>query len=205
MPRSLRIAIVGAAWLLASHATPASAQQATFTEIRDAVPFRHFDSQTTATQPGAPNTLVIGLHGADPFKASARVDSFTGTPLATDTLSVVVNAPAGHVISSITCELAGHGAVNTPGDARVSANWVVNGQPASLGSFGGAQFPNAGAEWSSTQTIAFSDPTLTSVPVSLTAQLFAFAASALASAEVEITTATIVVTLGSSTTASQRD
>ena len=185
--------------LVASHAAPASAQNAIFSEIRDAVPLRYFDSATTAAQPGAPNTLVIGFHETDPFRASAQVDNTTGTRLAADTLTVVITAPAGHYISSITCQLSGRGAVNTPGDARASANLVVNGQPVDLGSFGGAQFPTSGAPWSSSQTITFEDQAMTSVPVSLTAQLFAFAANALASAEVDLTSATIVVALTPST------
>jgi hypothetical protein len=182
--------------LVASHAAPASAQNAIFTEIRDAVPLRYFDS--SRTQPEA-NTLVIGFHETDPFRASAEVDNLTGTRLVADTLSVVITAPAGRHISSITCHLSGRGAVNTPGDARASANLVVNGQPVDLGSFGGAQFPATGAPWSSSQTITFADQALTSVPVSLTAQLFAFAVNALASAEVDLTSATIVVELSEST------
>lgn len=196
MSKSIPTAVLGAALLVAGQAAPASAQNAIFSEIREAVPLRYFDSATTAAEPGDPNTLVIGLHE---FRASAQVGGTTGTRLAADTLSVVVTAPSGHHISSITCHLSGSGALNTPGDARASANLVVNGQPVDLGSFGGERFPNTGAAWSSSQTITFADQALTSVPVSLTAQLFAFAATVLASAEVDLTSATIVVTLTPST------
>lgn len=182
--------------LVASPAASASAQNAIFTEIRDAVPLRYFDSTTTAAQPGDANTLVIGLHE---FRASAEVANTTGTRLAADTLTVVVTAPSGHQISSITFHLSGRGAVNTPGDARASANLVVDGQPIDLGSVGGSQFPTTGASWSRSQIVTFADQAVTSVPVSLTAQLFAFAAEALASAEVDLTSATIVVALTPST------
>lgn len=183
--------------LVASHAAPASAQNAIFTEIRDAVPLRYFDPATTAAQPGTPNTLVIGFHETDPvrFRASLQDGNTIGTRLAADTLSVVVTAPSGHYISSITCQLSGRGAVDTPADARASANLVVNGQPVDLGAFGGAQFPSTGADWSSSRTITFENQALTSVPVSLTAHLFAFAVNALASAEVDLTSATLVVAL----------
>jgi hypothetical protein len=202
MSKSIRVCVV--ALLVAGYAVPASAQNAIniFTEIRDAVPFRYFDSATTAAQAGAPNTLVIGFHETDPvrFRAALQDGNTIGTRLAADTLSVVVTAPSGHYIASITCHLSGRGAVDTPADARVSANLVVNGQPIDLGSFGGAQFPSTGAAWSSSQTITFENQALTSVPVSLTAHLFAFAVNALASAEVDLTSATIVVALTPSTT-----
>ena len=202
MSKSIRVCVV--ALLVASYAVPASAQNAIniFSEIRDAVPLRYFDPATTAAQPGAPNTLVIGFHETDPvrFRASLQDGNSIGTRLAADTLSVVVTAPSGHYISSITCHLSGRGAVDTPGDARASANLVVNGQPIDLGAFGGAQFPSTGAAWSSSQTITFENQALTSVPVSLTAHLFAFAVNALASAEVDLTSATLVVALTPSTT-----
>ncbi len=203
MSKSIRVWVV--ALLVAGYAVPASAQNAIniFTEIRDAVPLRYFDSATTAAQPGAPNTLVIGFHETDAFRFRAALQdgNTIGTRLATDTLSVVVTAPSGQSIASITCHVSGRGAVNTPGDARASANLVVNGQPVDLGAFGGAQFPSTGADWSSSRTITFAaDQAPTSVPVSLTAHLYAFAANALASAEVDLTGATIVVALTPPTT-----
>lgn len=197
----IRTFFAGAAIFLASQAAPASAQHATFSEIRDSQPARYFDAATTAAQPAAPNTLVIGFDGAAPFRASAEVDNLIGTRLATDTLTVVVTAPAGYFVSSITCHVSGRGAVNTPADARAAANCVINGTPEDLGSVGGAQFPSTGAAWSlSSKPSTLTDSTLTTVPVSLTAQLFAFAAPALAAAEVDLTSATIVVTLSPATT-----
>ena len=203
MSKSIRVCVV--ALLVAGSAVPASAQNAIniFTEIRDAVPLRYFDPATTAAQPDSPNTLVIGFHETDAFRFRAALQdgNTIGTRVAADTLSVVVTAPSGQYIASITCQLSGRGAVDTPGDARASANLVVNGQPVDLGAFGGAQFPSTGAAWSSSQTITFENQALTSVPVSLTAHLFAFAVNALASAEVDLTSATIVVALTPSTTA----
>lgn len=194
---SLRVAVIGLAIAVAGFAAPASAQNATFTDIRDAVPLRFFSAAQTAVEPG-PNTLettlVIGLEaGVNSFRASAQVDNLIGTRLAADTLSFTINAPPGHYVSSITCHLSGLGAVNTPGEARAAANWVVNGQPLDLGSRGGAPFSTGGAAWSLEQR--FTSSSLTVVPVSLTTQLFAFAAGTGASAEVELTRATIVVTV----------
>ncbi len=197
---SLRIAIAGLA-LVAAFAAPASAQDEIFTDIRDAVPLRFFHAGDTAADPGNPNTLVIAFEtGANNFRASAEVNNLAGTRVAMDTLSFVVTAPAGQYVASISCHLSGRGAVNTPGDARAAVNWVVNGQPAAVGSVGGGtQFPNTGGSWSLNQTATFTDPTLTSVPVSLTAELFAFAIPNLASAEVDLTSATIVVTFAATT------
>lgn len=196
----MRTLFAGAAVCLASHAAPASAQNASFLAIRDSVPARYFDVATTAAQPGDANTLVIGFDAADPFRASAEIGGTTGTRLATDTLTVVVNAPAGYYVSSVTCHVSGRGAVNTPADARAAANCVINGTPEDMGTVGGAKFPNTGADWSlSSKTATLTDPALTSVPVALTAQLFAFAAPALASAEIDLTSATIVVTVSPST------
>ena len=196
----IRTLFAGAAIVLASHAVPASAQNASFTAIRDAVPARYFDPDTTAPDPGNANTLVIGLHASEPFRASAEVANTTGTRLATDTLSVVVSAPAGFYVSSVTCHLSGRGTVNTPADARASANCVINGTPEDLGSVGGAKFTSTGADWSlSSKTATFSESSTAAIPVSLTAQLFAFAAPALASAEIDLTSATIVVTVSPST------
>lgn len=195
---SLRIAIAGLA-LVAAFAAPARAQD-TFTDIRDAVPLRFFNAGATAADPVAPNTLVIAFEsGANSFRASAEVDNFTGTRIAMDTLSFVVNAPAGQSVASITVRLSGKGAVNIPGDARAAANWVVNGHPATVANVGGLQFSNIPTSWSADQTATFTDPGLTSVPVSLTAELFAFAAPNLASAEVDLTSATIVVTFAPTT------
>lgn len=196
----MRTLVAGAAICLATHVAPASAQPASFTAVRDSVPARYFDAANTRPESTEPNTLVIGLDAAVPFRASAEVANTAGTRLASDTLSVVVTAPAGYYVSSVTCHVSGRGAVNTPADARAAANCVINGQPEDMGSVGGAKFPSTGADWSlSSTTATLTDLALTSVPVSLTAQLFAFAAPALASAEIDLTSATIVVTVSPST------
>ena len=190
MSNVIRTAVCAVAMLVASHAAPASAQNAIFSEIRDAVPLKYFDPATT--HPDA-NTLVIGFHETR-FRASA-VGNTTGPRLAADTLSLVVTAPPEHYISSITCHLSGTGAVNTPADARAASNCVINGQPVDLGSVGGGALS---PEWSlSSQPVPIAGALMT-VPVSLTAQLFAYAPPALGEADVAITSATIVVTLASS-------
>ena len=187
----LRSTLTSLALAVAGFAAPASAQNATFTDIRDAVPLRFFSAAQTVTEP---DRLVIGFEaGANSFRASAEVDNLVGTRLAADTLTFTVNAPPGYYVASISCHLSGKGAVSTPGDARAAANWVVNGQPVNVGSAGGVQFPPGGASWSLSQTTEFTNTKPTVVPVSLTTQLFAFAAPTGASAEVELTNATIVV------------
>jgi len=190
---STRVSVVGLAIAVSSFAAPARAQNVTFTDVRDAVPGKYFSPAGTHALPEAQNTLEIGFESGrdsgldDEFRASTEA---FGNRVAMDTLSFNVVAPEGYYISSITYHQSGTGAVNTPGDARAASSWVVNGQPADLGSFSPGQFP-----WSNSQTARFTDSSLTVVPVSLTTELYAFAAPSLASAEVDFTRATIVVIL----------
>jgi hypothetical protein len=192
---STRVSVAGLAIAVLSFAAPARAQHVTFTDVRDAVPLKFFNpsSDSTHVSPEAPNTLEIGFESGrdsgldDEFRASTEA---FGNRVAMDTLSFNVVAPEGYYVSSITYHQSGTGAVNTPGDARAASSWVVNGQPADLGSFSPSQFP-----WSNSQTATFTDSSLTVVPVSLTTELYAFAAPSLASAAVEFTRATIVVTV----------
>jgi hypothetical protein len=190
---STRVSVAGLAIAVLSFAAPARAQHVAFTDVRDAVPGKYFSPAGTHALPEVRNTLEIGFESGrdsgldDEFRASTEA---FGNRVAMDTLSFNVVAPEGYYISSITYHQSGTGAVNTPADARAASSWVVNGQPADLGSFSPGQFP-----WSNSQTATFTDSSLTVVPVSLTTELYAFAAPSLASAEVEFTRATIVVIL----------
>jgi len=127
-----------------SFATPARAQHATFSDVRDAVPLKFFDASPdrTRVQPGAPNTLEIGFESGrdsgdlrdDEFRASTET---FGNRVAMDTLSFNVVAPAGYYVTSITYQQAGTGSIIRLADARGASSWIVDSHPADLGSFRG--------------------------------------------------------------------
>jgi hypothetical protein len=179
---------------LVGFATPVTAQNVTFADIRDAVPGKFFNpnSDSTRVNPADPNTLDIGFEsGLDPltlqdraFKAST--ESF-GNRVAADTLSFNVVAPAGYYISSLTYEQTGSGSVARVGDARGASSWVVAGQPASLGIF--RTIPTL------SRTVTFTDSRLAVVPVSVTTSLFAFAPDVGGDADVQLNTARVVATV----------
>jgi hypothetical protein len=187
-----RISIAAIAIALLGFATPARAQNATFTDIRDAVPFKYFNPSPDATRVNAadPNTLEIGFEsGLDPvslldaeFKAST---AGFGNRIAADTLSFKVVAPAGYYISSITYEQIGTGSISRVADARGASSWVVDGQPASLGFFR--------TNPSLSRTVTFTDARLTVVPVSITTSLSVF--EALGDATVQLTGGKVMVTV----------
>src|SRR5919199_2405163 len=99
--------VCAAAMLLLAAGAPASAQTATFSAIRDAVPVKYFESATTAPSSTDPNRLVIGLDSGFDFKTFTSND-FTVSALpfsnrtAADTISFLVTAPDGYYVSKIT-------------------------------------------------------------------------------------------------------
>lgn len=190
-PRLLIAALVIVVFGLASSA---HAQNATFTDVHDAVPLKFFNpsSDSTRVDPADPNTLIIGFEsGIDSasfteraFKASTQT---FGNPMASDTLSVNVVAPAGYYVSSVTYVQTGTGSVLRVASARGVSHWVVDGQPASLGFFG--------TDPSLARTVTFTDSRLTVVPVSITTSLFVFAPPSSGEATLALTSAKISVTL----------
>jgi hypothetical protein len=159
----MRVRAAGLAIAVLSFVAPARAQDATFTDLRDAVAGKFFDSansQQTAT------TLDIAFDNGE-FKASTIAPLFTtATRSAMDTISFNVHAPAGQYVSSITYEQTGDASIINVGGASGASNWVIGGQPAHIGSFR--------TNPSLSQTITLTDSTLTIVPVSITTGLFAF-------------------------------
>jgi hypothetical protein len=162
---------------------------ATFTEIRDAVPGRFFDAETTAPDG---NTLRIGLHsGLDfrtfkytDFRASSAAFSHTS---AMDTISFVVQAPQGYYISRITYLQRGTGLVLRTGRAAGTTNWVVGKIAADLGGFG--------TNPTLSDSMDLTGLNLTEVPVAISNSLFAFSTPLLGSATVTVTGAEVTVEL----------
>jgi hypothetical protein len=190
--KSTSVSIAAFALAVFAIAVPSAAQTVIFTDIRDAVPLKFFSAAGTHVDPGAPNTLLIGLESGrdsgdlrdDEFRASTGT---SGNRNAMDTISFTVVAPAGHYVASITYEQVGSGSILRVADAHGASSWVVNGHPASLGFFR----PNP----TLTRTLTLTDPQLAVVPVSITTNLSAFAASSFGDAIMEITSAKVVVTL----------
>lgn len=174
-------------------ASTAHAQVATFSEISDAVPGRFFNPAATHEDPSNPNRLVIGLHsGIDwrvwkytDFRASSAAFSYT---TAMDTLDVVIEAPSGYYISSVTYSQQGTGFVSRVGFTGGAGTLTVNGRSTSLGVF--ATNPNL-----ATRTVNLTDQNLTKVTVSVAVNLSAFATPSLGTAIVSLTGADIVVGL----------
>jgi hypothetical protein len=160
---SMRVCAAGLAIAVLTFAAPARAQVVTFTDLRDAVTGKFFDpanSQQTAT------TLEIAFDNNE-FKASTIAPLFTtAIRSAMDTISFNVHAPEGQYVSSITYEQTGDATIINIGGASGASNWVIGGQPAHIGSFR--------TNPSLSQTVTLTDSTLTVVPVSITAGLFAF-------------------------------
>jgi hypothetical protein len=191
---SPRVSVAGLAIAIIVLATPAGAQNVTFTDVRDAVPLKFFNPSPDSTRPNpvAPNTLEIGFESGrdsgnfleDEFRAST--ESF-GNRAVMDTLSFNVVAPEGHYVSSITYEQVGRGSIGRVADARGASSWIVDGQPASLGFF--RTNPTL------SRTVTFTDSRLTVVSVSITTSLFAFAPPTSGEASVELTAARVVVTV----------
>lgn len=178
--------------ILLGAATAAHGQVATFSQINDAVPSRFFNPVTTAPDPSNPNRLVIGFHsGIDwkiwkymDFRASAAAFSHT---TAMDTLNVVIRAPEGFYVSSITYNQRGWGSVTRIGFTGGAGTLVVNGRGTSLGVF--ATNPTL------SRTVNLLGKNLKTVTLSVSVNLSAFATASLGSATLALTGADVVVGL----------
>ena len=168
------------------------APTATFSRIKDAVPNRFFDAETTRPDELDGNRLIIGFNtGLDPatfryrdFRASTA--AFYSTT-AMDTIRFKVTAPEGYYIATITYTQRGTGSVVRTGRAAGGANWVVGGFASDLGQFG----TNPSLSW----TMDLTNKRLKSVPVAITNSLFVFSTPVLGSANLLVSSADVVVTL----------
>jgi hypothetical protein len=186
------IRIPAAVLLLVAWASASEGQTAAFSRITDAAPGRFFDAATTAPDPNQPNTLVLGFStGRDPrnwkdndFRASTAAYSHD---TAMDTIGFVVDAPAGYTIARITYTQRGTGSRGRTGQASGATQWTVGDRAEEIGEF--AISPEL------TATADLSHLSLTSVPVSITTALFAYATPISGHAVLTITGADVVVEL----------
>jgi len=157
----------GVALAVLGAASNAQAQDATYSEISDAVPSKYFDAATTHPDPWTPNLLIIGLaDGVDPVTLAPNgFVAFAGNRVAMDTISFRVTAPEGFYIAKIYYKQEGSASSSRMLTAAGSTTWVVANAPASLGTFTSDPGLVIGADLTSLQP--------TSLPVSITASLFA--------------------------------
>jgi hypothetical protein len=188
-----RAAHIAGVLVMVLAATPmAQAQTATFSDVTDAVPDRFFNAATTTVDPADWNRLIIGFNtGTDPKTFTPRDFKASGTGAgyryAMDTLSFEVLAPQGYYVATITYSQKGSGSVIRTGQAQGGADWMVAGFTAPLGRF--TTNPTL------SQTTDLTYEYLTSVRVSISVGLSAYATSSGGSATVGITSADVVVQL----------
>jgi hypothetical protein len=188
--RITRLAFV--AMIFSALASPAYAQRVTFSQISDAVGKKFFNPATTAPDPLNPNRLIIRMHsGMDwtiskgtEFKASTAAFSYTA---AMDTIRFRVKAPAGYYIAKITYTQRGVGTAVRTGAVSGGAHWVVGDFAFSLGTF--TTTPGL------SRTVDLTGRNLTSLPVSITTSLFAYATPTSGAATLQVIGADVLVQL----------
>ena len=171
-------------------ASTAEGQVVKFSSIRDAVASRFFNAATTAPSPLNANQLNIGLHNTfdsalfkwTNFRASTASFSYD---TAADTISFTVRAPSGFYITRLTYSQTGGGSVVRTGKVSGTAMWMVAGRPFNLATF------STNATFS--RTVDISSRRLTSVPVSISDTLFAYATPSLGSATLSLTGVSVLV------------
>jgi len=186
------VVCVSLAAVILGAAPRAEGQVVKFSSIRDAVASRYFDPATTAPAPGNANQLNIGFHTTfdsatfkwTNFKASTA--SFFDRTVS-DTISFNITAPTGYYVAKLTYTQTGSGSVVRTGVVSGTAAWVVAGRPTRIGNFS----TNANLS----QTLDLTSRKLTSVAVSITDTLFAYATPSLGSATLSLTGASVLVQL----------
>ena len=163
-----------------------------FSEINDAVPGKYFDTATTAPDPLNPNKLIIGFNtGFD--AASWTNNTFAASTavfhraVAMDTISFLIEAPAGFYIAKISYTQSGKGVRARTGMAAGSVNWVVDYVAEDIGRFG--------ENSTLSRTIDLTGQHKTIIPVSITGSVFAFATPQLGAASIQVTSAEVLVEL----------
>lgn len=170
----------------------AHGQQVTFSQISDAVPGKFFNPATTAPDLSIPNKLIIRMHTgmdstiwkATEFRASTAAYSYT---TAMDTIRFRVKAPLGYYIAKITYTQRGSGTAERTGKVSGGVNWVIGDFAFNFGTFGTTP--------GMSRTVDLTGRNLTSLPISITASLFAFATPQLGLASLALTGADVHVQL----------
>lgn len=178
------------AGVIALASSIAHAQTVTFSNVNDAVPEKYFDSATSVVDPINPNKLLFGFNtGVDP--QTWVYNTFTASTAAfyrasaMDTMSFVIQAPAGYYVSKITYTQRGDDSITRTGEASGGSQWVVANDADDLGLFG--TNPNL------TKAVDLTGQNMSIVPVSITTGLFVFSTPQLGAATLSVTSADVVV------------
>ena len=166
-PPAIGRVVASLALLLLGAAGSSSAQTATFSDVLDAVPARCYNAAATQPDPSNPNRLVIAMHtGIVPgsFGTAAGCVAYDSGPSSTmDTISLVVNAPAGFYVSKVTFTQSGTTSGSRGGAGFRGATWVVGGDARTVSSATGG--------WAATFDLTGKNQT--TVPVTITTFLAA--------------------------------
>jgi hypothetical protein len=182
LPRPAAHVLIAMAFLV-SAAARAGAQEATFSDVRDAVAGKFFDSASTQPNPLNPNQLLIGFNTGFDF-ATFTFNDFRASTLpfsnrsAADTISFVVTAPSGYYVSAIRYTQQGTASPFRTSVQTGTTFLVLAGFPARVGVFSN---PNLTGGFDLTQL------KLQSVPVSLTISLFAAGTGSIAVTNADVT------------------
>lgn len=172
--------------VIASAVTARGQAPVQFTGVDDAVEFRFFD---VATSRPLGNKLIIGMNGgrdpatwlANDFRASTSAFS---RRWAMDTISFTVKAPSGYYVTKLTYNQTGTALVLGTGKASGQTTWLVGGFAYDVGSF--STNPTL------SKSLDLTSLRWSSVPVSVTTTLSAYATTSLGSATLAITGAEVV-------------
>lgn len=163
----------------------AQAADVTFSNISDGNNSpAYFDPATTVPDAGDGNILNIGINNFEANGASGATTS------AVDTLSMIITAPDGYYITSVTYSEAGE-VETTNGVATASGSIVADGKPSNFLTQVAAPGTALGG-WSITAGPVAID-NKESIAVSITNSLFAFAFTPLDIARIEKTEASLSV------------
>jgi hypothetical protein len=163
-----------------------------FSDINDAVPGKYFDAATTIPDSLNPNKLIIGFHtgfDADTWTSNTFTASTAAfyREAAMDTISFLIEAPAGFYIARISYTQSSKGVRSRTGMAAGSVNWVVDYVADDIGLFGENSILS--------RTVDLTGQNKTIIPVSITSSVFAFATPQLGAATIHVTSAEVLVEL----------
>ena len=178
-----------------SAVSSAQASSVTFTNINDALPSRCYDSSITEPDSTNPNRLVIGIDtgvalvnsefGAQYLERGCAASTAAFYSKSTmDTISFLVEAPAGFYISKISFSQFGSITNSRGGQAFLGATWVVD-EDANV-----VPYNSTTKTWSATVNLTGQNKTL--VPVSVTTFLTASGISPQSSSAVVSNPAVVV-------------
>jgi hypothetical protein len=164
-------------------ATAASAQVVTFSQVQDATPGYGYEA---ALSSATGNTLTIGLSD---FAARSRAVPLTTNYVrqtASDTVTLVIEAPAGYTIAAITYRQSGSGSNVRVAKASGVTSWTVAGYPYSA---------TYGTNPNVARRVDLAGYGLTSAAVTVTTDLFAWAPATSGDASIRLSAARIEVEL----------